>query len=175
MCSYHLWGTICIKWIQAAGSPWGQWEYNATSSTPGGATTQISMSQLHLRKSQVKAFHSFTCSIFTRCCKISKDSKEMINRGRFRLVFITVSLKLLVLSLQMCLQAPKDTGAQGQQFGSVVDELDQSSLGQQAPLDWRDLLHPSWARNQALAQLQRRSESKTKLTNKTYATWKCIR
>lgn len=39
----------------------------------------------------------------------------------------------------------KDTGAEGQQLGSVVDELDQSSLGQQAPLDRRDFLHPSWA------------------------------
>lgn len=30
---------------------------------------------------------------------------------------------------------PKDTGGEGQQLGSVVDQLNQSFLGQQAPLD----------------------------------------
>lgn len=30
---------------------------------------------------------------------------------------------------------PKDTGAEGQQLGSVVDKLDQASLGQEVSLD----------------------------------------
>lgn len=53
---------------------------------------------------------------------------------------------------------PKDTGAESQQLGSVVDKLDQASLGQEVSLDWWDFLHPSCARHQALAQLQRDSE-----------------
>jgi len=48
----------------------------------------------------------------------------------------------------------KDTGAEGQQLGSVVDELHQAPLGQQAPLDRRDLVHASGARHQTLAQLR---------------------
>lgn len=75
MCPYHLQGVICIKWIQAAASLWGQWVYNATSSTPGDATARISMSQSHLSRSQVKAVHSFSCGIFfnnSYQCKIIK-------------------------------------------------------------------------------------------------------
>ncbi|KAG7214927.1 hypothetical protein INR49_005202 [Caranx melampygus] len=49
------------------------------------------------------------------------------------------ALHIQQLSLQSfsktCSHGPKDTGAEGEQLGSVVDELDQSSLCQQAPLD----------------------------------------
>lgn len=74
MCPYHLRGVICIKWIQAAASLWGQWEYNATSSTPGDATTRISMSQSHLSRSRVKAVHSFSCGIFFFFLHFSNNS-----------------------------------------------------------------------------------------------------
>lgn len=80
----------------------------------------------------------------------------MMGRGSFSVAFIIPGLILLIPFLQMCLRGAKDTGAQGQQLGSVVDELDQSSLGQQAPLHWWNFLHCSWAWNQALAQLQRK-------------------
>lgn len=55
---YHLQGEICINYFQTAGGLWDQRGHNAKSSTPGGATTQTSKFQSHLRTMQVKVFHS---------------------------------------------------------------------------------------------------------------------